>query len=111
MLVKSPTVIAPCETSVPPSQASAGSSTPPSSKHTISEQTEDCHVPAPARAAEKDAGRNSLFAREGEDVVDAVAKLDLFLGVGVESLDCSKSGKGFLGYLGHFTYRFLGLVG
>ena len=82
-----------------------------SSQRTVSQQTEDRHVPTPACAAEKDARRNSLFTREGEDVVDAIAKFTLFLSIGVEGLDSSKRREGLLGDLGHFTYRFLGLVG
>lgn len=82
-----------------------------SSKHTVSQQANDSHVPAPARAAEKDARRDGLFAGESEDVVDAVPKLGLFLRIGVEGLDRSESREGFLSNLGHFTYRFLSLVG
>ena len=95
---------------MPPNQPSVGSHTS-TRRHTVSQQTEEGHVPTPAHASEKDARCNGLFACESEDTIDAVMEFRLILFISVIGLDCSESREEFLRDLGHLTYHLLGLVG
>lgn len=103
-------MIAPSETRVPPRAIRRIANTS-STKRTVSQETKDGHVPTPTRTPEEYARRNGLFPRESEDMVDTVAEFGLLLRVGIVRLYCSERSQGFLSDLGHFAYRFLGLVG